>query len=596
MSEVTSVNGKTGAVVLKAAEVEAVAISEVGQPSGVASLNSSGKLPETQLPSSVEIGSPPPTGVAATDTANAKAALKAAGEANGVAVFNKPGTYAISEELVRPHTASVVIGPNTILQAASGFSGTALLTDSATEKSEYRSIVGGGILDSNGHAKHALWCRYFGHMTLGVVCQNSTEDDVILGDNVTPATAASYECIATEAFWINRTTGTVPVGHYALWLQRCSDSRFFGTVVKGQETGIRTDSAANRFYGVHPYGAGYAMQVCVDDNSAGNEWFGPNYDTPTPKEHAGATGSTASATITDTEILAQHEGRPVSGTNIPAESFVGTVTAATSFVLVNSKGTEAKPTGEVKGVTLAGVGHLCRASGFNIVGGEVFVSTTYGVDNGCYGVVFGKNINNGGFMTGFSARGGEPANYRVTQALIGNTSSTTWAGLIQINCVKTVTPAAQINGALLETKSPSTPGLLARVQYAPASESKKTTESTSLVAVDSTNLKVAFVAPPSGDVFVRLEAMIENETGGDKVVWALLESSTQKGPAGIASPSNTVGIRPLTILVTGLEVGKEYTWEWAWAVSAGKALMVVQAVASPWTNAASPATIEVWAA
>jgi len=53
MSEVTSVNGKTGAVVLKATEVEAVPTSEVGQPSGVASLDGSGKLPETQLPSSV---------------------------------------------------------------------------------------------------------------------------------------------------------------------------------------------------------------------------------------------------------------------------------------------------------------------------------------------------------------------------------------------------------------------------------------------------------------------------------------------------------------------------------------------------------------
>ncbi len=56
MSEVTSVNSKTGAVVLKAADVEAVATSEVGQPSGVASLEGSGKLPEAQLPSSVVIG------------------------------------------------------------------------------------------------------------------------------------------------------------------------------------------------------------------------------------------------------------------------------------------------------------------------------------------------------------------------------------------------------------------------------------------------------------------------------------------------------------------------------------------------------------
>ncbi len=53
MSEVTSVNGKTGAVTLAASDVGAVPTSEVGQPNGVASLNSGGKLPEAQLPSSV---------------------------------------------------------------------------------------------------------------------------------------------------------------------------------------------------------------------------------------------------------------------------------------------------------------------------------------------------------------------------------------------------------------------------------------------------------------------------------------------------------------------------------------------------------------
>lgn len=54
MSEVTSVNGQTGVVVLAAANVGAVSASEAGQPSGVATLNGSGELPEAQLPSSVE--------------------------------------------------------------------------------------------------------------------------------------------------------------------------------------------------------------------------------------------------------------------------------------------------------------------------------------------------------------------------------------------------------------------------------------------------------------------------------------------------------------------------------------------------------------
>jgi hypothetical protein len=58
MSEVTSVNGKTGAVVLKATDVEAIPESEAGEPSGVATLNSGGELLEAQLPSSVETSRP----------------------------------------------------------------------------------------------------------------------------------------------------------------------------------------------------------------------------------------------------------------------------------------------------------------------------------------------------------------------------------------------------------------------------------------------------------------------------------------------------------------------------------------------------------
>lgn len=58
MSEVVSVNGKTGVVVLTAPNVEAVPESEAGQPSGVATLDSGGHLPETQLPSSAAQVSP----------------------------------------------------------------------------------------------------------------------------------------------------------------------------------------------------------------------------------------------------------------------------------------------------------------------------------------------------------------------------------------------------------------------------------------------------------------------------------------------------------------------------------------------------------
>jgi hypothetical protein len=75
MSEVTSVNTKTGAVVLKAADVEAIPASEAGQPGGVATLNGSGELPEAQLPGSVASKSE-----VSTEEARAKAAEKTARE------------------------------------------------------------------------------------------------------------------------------------------------------------------------------------------------------------------------------------------------------------------------------------------------------------------------------------------------------------------------------------------------------------------------------------------------------------------------------------------------------------------------------------
>jgi hypothetical protein len=53
MSEVISVNEQTGVVVLTAPDVEAIPGSELGQPNGVATLDSGGHLPEVQLPTSV---------------------------------------------------------------------------------------------------------------------------------------------------------------------------------------------------------------------------------------------------------------------------------------------------------------------------------------------------------------------------------------------------------------------------------------------------------------------------------------------------------------------------------------------------------------
>ena len=64
------------------------------------------------------------------------------------------------------------------------------------------------------------------------------------------------------------------------------------------------------------------------------------------------TYSSGSSTITDTHIGTSDAGATVTGTNIPAGSFVGTVTAGTSFVLVNGSGTPVNPTGSGTSVVI----------------------------------------------------------------------------------------------------------------------------------------------------------------------------------------------------------------------------------------------------
>ena len=82
------------------------------------------------------------------------------------------------------------------------------------------------------------------------------------------------------------------------------------------------------------------------------------------------TGGASSSTITDSSIVADDTGRAVTGTNIPANSFVGAVTdtgpqfpttntgSATvgSFQLVSQDGTPVDPTGTVSSITLSAEG------------------------------------------------------------------------------------------------------------------------------------------------------------------------------------------------------------------------------------------------
>ena len=97
---------------------------------------------------------------------------------------------------------------------------------------------------------------------------------------------------------------------------------------------------------------------------------GGSGNTPGARTDSGATGSSLSTTIEDNAILANDTGRAVTGTNIPANSFVGAVTDTGpqfpttnsglvdlgSFQLADQAGNPVYPTGPVSGITLSAEG------------------------------------------------------------------------------------------------------------------------------------------------------------------------------------------------------------------------------------------------
>lgn len=153
--------------------------------------------------------------------------------------------------------------------------------------------------------------------------------------------------------------------------------------------------------------------------------------------------------------------------------------------------------------------------------------------------------------------------------------------------------------------------LLARTQYAPSAATTYTPValSTGLTALDTTNLKATFIAPPSGAVMVTLSALASGSTtAGNALYWGLVSTTSSPGTlVGVnalvyVNPTTTagdnVGMQTMTQLVTGLTAGTSYTWYFAAATTTtGHVHIIAQGGAAVTTAATgAPAFIEIYAA
>ncbi len=113
-------------------------------------------------------------------------------------------------------------------------------------------------------------------------------------------------------------------------------------------------------------------------------------------------------------------------------------------------------------------------------------------------------------------------------------------------------------------------GIIGRTEYGPGSNATVSLSSTTLTAVDSTNLKTTFTVPPSGIVDVELYGVVTSAT--DDAHFGLLEGAATVGTTKMIGRPPNRQMCNATIQVTGLTPGAAKTYLFAWACASASAM------------------------
>lgn len=144
--------------------------------------------------------------------------------------------------------------------------------------------------------------------------------------------------------------------------------------------------------------------------------------------------------------------------------------------------------------------------------------------------------------------------------------------------------------------------LLAVAQHSPATRNDLTASST-IAAIDTTNLRVSFTVPASGQVVLSLAAMVSIDSTQTVLSWGVLS-----GASAVTASFASVGFRNVTAgqfqyrvthraLITGLTAGASAVWDFAHFRSFGTGTVKTCRGGSPTTAGdPGPATMEVWSA
>lgn len=119
----------------------------------------------------------------------------------------------------------------------------------------------------------------------------------------------------------------------------------------------------------------------------------------------------------------------------------------------------------------------------------------------------------------------------------------------------------------------SAPNLLASTLYDPATAaSVVTTSAVAMTALDTSNLRLTFTAPSSGNVLVRMRGVLHGAKTYPQILLGVLESSTVRARTAPLGGLKTTAVATAQLavegqaIVTGLTGGDNYTWDAAMGV------------------------------
>lgn len=115
--------------------------------------------------------------------------------------------------------------------------------------------------------------------------------------------------------------------------------------------------------------------------------------------------------------------------------------------------------------------------------------------------------------------------------------------------------------------------LLASANYDPAAAvTKNTTAALAMTALDTTNLRLAFTAPPTGKVLVRLRGVLHGATTFPQILLGVLSGASvvhRQAPQVTLSGTalaTTFAVAEAVFTIGTLTPGGSYTWDAAYGV------------------------------